>query len=206
MPASYVLWDLFSHSDQKLYCYSLKDFFSWKHGLFWFSISHSFLFHSHRSHKYTSCHNEPCSFKKKSKWTVLFTSSDLPFRRRQWHPTPVVLPGKPHGWRSLVGCSPWDREESDTTEWLHFHFSLSYVGEGNGNPLQCSCLENPRDGEAWWAAIYGVAHSRTRLKQLSSSSSSLSSHGLWPNIYQDSCVLGKESYPISQESLNHALK
>ena len=54
--------------------------------------------------------------------------------------------------------------ESDTTERLHFHFSLSCNGEGNGNPLQCSCLENPRDGEAWWAAIYGVAQSRTRLK------------------------------------------
>ena len=49
------------------------------------------------------------------------------------------------GWRSLVGCSPWGRKESDTTEWLHFHFSLSCIGEGNGNPLQCSCLENPRD-------------------------------------------------------------
>ena len=60
--------------------------------------------------------------------------------------------------------------ESDTTERLHFHFSLSCMGEGNGNPLQCSCLENPRDGEAWWAAVYGVAQSRTRLKRLSSSS------------------------------------
>ena len=60
------------------------------------------------------------------------------------------------------------------TEWLHFHFSLSCIGEGNGNPLQCSCLENPRDGGAWWAAIYGVAQSRTRLKWLSSSSSSSS--------------------------------
>ena len=58
----------------------------------------------------------------------------------------------------------------DTTERLHFHFSLSCTGEGNGNPLQCSCLENPRDGGAWWAAVYGVAQSRTRLKQLSSTS------------------------------------
>ena len=66
-----------------------------------------------------------------------------------WHPTPVLLPGKSHGWRSLVGCSPWGREESDTTEWLHFDFSLSCIAEGNGNPLQCSCLENPRDGGAW---------------------------------------------------------
>ena len=60
--------------------------------------------------------------------------------------------------------------ESDTTEWLHFHFSLSCIGEGNGNPLQCSCLENPRDGGAWLAAVYGVAQSQTRLKRLSSSS------------------------------------
>ena len=76
-------------------------------------------------------------------------------RRRQWHPTPVLLPGKSHGWRSLVGCSPWGCEESNTTERLHFHFSLSYIGEGNGNPLQCSCLENPRDGGAWWLPSMG---------------------------------------------------
>ena len=94
-------------------------------------------------------------------------------RRRQWQPTPVLLPGKSHGRRSLVGCSPWGREESDTTEQIHFHFSLSHIGECNGNPLQCSCLENPRDGGAWWAAIYGVAQSRTRLKRLSSSSSNV---------------------------------
>ena len=71
-----------------------------------------------------------------------------------------------------VGCSPWGLEESDTTERLHFHFSLSCIGEGNGNPLQCSCLKNPRDRGAWWAAVYGVIQSRTRLKRLSSSSSS----------------------------------
>ena len=91
--------------------------------------------------------------------------------RRQWHPTPVLLPGKSYGRRSLVGCSPWGREESDTTEWLHFHFSLSCIGEENSNPLQCSCLENPRDGGAWWAAVYGVTQSRKQLKWLSSSSS-----------------------------------
>ena len=90
-------------------------------------------------------------------------------RRRRWHPTPVFLPGKSHGWRSLVGCSSWGLEKSDTTERLHFHFSLSCIGEGNGNPLQCSCLENPKDGGAWWAAIYGVAQSWTWLKRLSSS-------------------------------------
>ena len=91
-------------------------------------------------------------------------------QRRQWQPTPVFLPEKSHGQRSLVGCSPWGREESDTTERLHFHFSLSCIGEGNGNPRQCSCLENPREGGAWWAAVYGVTQSRTRLKRLSSSS------------------------------------
>ena len=96
----------------------------------------------------------------------------MELRRRQWHPTPVLLPGKPHGWRSLMGCSPWGRWESDTTEWLNFHFSLSCIGEGNGNPLQCSCRENPRDGGAWWAAVYGVAQNWIRLKWLSSSSSS----------------------------------
>ena len=82
---------------------------------------------------------------------------------------------------TLAWKIPWTEEpgglqsmgslESDTTERLHFHFSLSCIGEGNGNPLQCSCLENPRDGGAWWAAVYGVAQSRTRLKRLSSSSS-----------------------------------
>ena len=89
--------------------------------------------------------------------------------RRKWQPTPVLLPGKSHGQRSLVGCGPWGCEELDTAERLHFHFSLSCIGEGNGNPLQYSCLENPRDGGAWWAAIYGVTQSRTWLKWFSSS-------------------------------------
>ena len=84
--------------------------------------------------------------------------------RRQWHPTPVLLPGKSHGQRSLVGGSPWGREESDMTERLHFHFSLACIGEGNGNPLQYSCLENPGDRGDWWADVYGVTQSRTRLK------------------------------------------
>ena len=77
-------------------------------------------------------------------------------QRRRWHPTPVLLPGKSRGWRSPVGCSPWGRSESDRTERLHFHFSLSCIGAGNGNPLQCSCLENPRDGGAWWAVSMGL--------------------------------------------------
>ena len=86
----------------------------------------------------------------------------------------------PHS-STLAWKIPWTEEHgglqsmgsrrSDTTEQLHFHFSLSCTGEGNGNPLQCSCLENPRDGGAWWAAVYGVTQSRTRLKRLSSSSS-----------------------------------
>ena len=84
--------------------------------------------------------------------------------KRQWHRTPVLLPGKSHGRKSLEGCSPWGRWGSDMTERFHFHFSLSCIGEGNGNPLQCSCLENPRDGGAWWAAVFGIAQSRTRLK------------------------------------------
>ena len=92
------------------------------------------------------------------------------YGRRQRHPTPVLLPGKSHGRRSLEGCSPWGRWGSDTTERLRFHFSLSCIGEENGNPLQCSCLENPRDGGAWWAAVHWVARSRTRLKRLCSSS------------------------------------
>ena len=108
---------------------------------------------------------------------MFLISSQVFSWRRQWHSTPVgifLLPGKSHGWRSLVGCSPGGHEESDTTERLHFHFPLSCIGEGNGNPLQCSCLENPRDRGSWWAAVYGVAQSHTQsqtLKWLSSSSS-----------------------------------
>ena len=92
---------------------------------------------------------------KKEEESDFYHASLCDRRRRQWQPTPVLLPGKPHGRRSLVGCSPWGHEESDTTERLHSHFSC--LGEGNGNPLQCSCLENPRGGEAWWGAVYGVA-------------------------------------------------
>ena len=73
-----------------------------------------------------------------------------------------------------MGFRLWGRTESDTTERLHFHFSLSCIGEGNGSPLQCSYLENPRDRGAWWASVYGVAQSRTRPKRLSNSRSSLS--------------------------------
>ena len=88
------------------------------------------------------------------------------YRRRQWHPTPVLLPGKSYGQRSLAGCSPWGCEESDRTARLHFHFSFSCIGEGSGNPLQYSCL-----GEPGGLPSMGVTQSRTRLKRLSSSSS-----------------------------------
>ena len=118
-------------------------------------------------------------------------------QRRQWYPTPVLLPGKSHGWRSRLGCSPWGRKESDTAERLPFHFSLSCIGEGNGNPLQCSCLENPRDGGAWWAAVYGVAQSQRRLKRLSSSSSS-------DRIYSGWRVLGYEMV-MDKPSIIHVI-
>ena len=110
------------------------------------------------------------------------------------------MPGKSHG------C-PWGREESDTTERLHFHFSLSCIGDGNGNPLQCSCLENPRDRGALWAAVYGVAQSWTRLKRLSSSRNVLDRT---PTKGQDlctcfiSCIL--TSIPPGQESIGFLYK
>ena len=86
------------------------------------------------------------------------------FMEKAMAPHSVLLLGKSYGWRSLVGCGPWGHGESDMTERLHFHFSLSCVGKGNGNPLQCSCLENPRGGGAWWADVYKVAQSWTQLK------------------------------------------
>ena len=129
---------------------------------------------------------EKCKKKTVRCWETALTHSKWKKQRRQWHPTPGLLPGKSYGRRSLVGCSPRGCEESDTTEWLHFHFSLSCTGEGNGNPLQCSCLENPMDGGAWWAAVYGVAQSRTRLTWLSSRSSSMMCLGYLPWSYLSS--------------------
>ena len=92
--------------------------------------------------------------------------------KAEWGDNPVCC------WLGLYFCFVSYLDEvfcrgSDTTEWLHFHFSLSRFGERDGNALQCSCLENPGDGGAWWAPVYGVAQSRTRLKWLSSSSSRL---------------------------------
>ena len=95
-----------------------------------------------------------------------------------------------------AACSPWGLEKSDTTERLHFHFSLACIGEGNGNPLPCSCLENPRDGGAWWAAVYGVAQSRTRLKRLSSSNRILWCMLLCADLPPDLVWLQKFSFII----------
>ena len=98
-----------------------------------------------------------------------------------------------------MGCSPWGREESDTTERLHFDFSLSCIGEGNGNSLQCSCLENLRDGGAWWAAVYRFAQSWTRLKRLSSSSSKdllRIFFYVYPDVHIDSWRMNIQFYNI----------
>ena len=86
-----------------------------------------------------------------------------------------ILPGNSHGPRSLVGCSPWGCEESDTTEQLNFHFLLSCIGEGNGNPLPAFLLGESQGLRSLWAAVYGVSQSQTQLKWLSNSSSSSSS-------------------------------
>ena len=101
--------------------------------------------------------------------------------------------------RSLVGCSPWGRKESDMTERLHFHFSLSCIGEGNGNPLQCSCLENPRDEEAWWPAIYGVAQSRTWLTWLSSSRRNRQCYWLTVTVKEKIHFVGNTIYCLEHE-------
>ena len=129
-------------------------------------------------------------------------------RRRQWHPTPVLLPGESHGQRSLVGCSPWGRWGSATTEQLHFHFSLSRIGEGNGNPLQCSCLENPRDGGAWWAAVCGVTQSQTRLKWLNRSSSSrrLRNHSLFAIVSKSLSKREREFTNYKKKNKNFLMK
>ena len=113
--------------------------------------------------------------------------------RRQWHPTPVLLPGKSHGRKSLVGCSPWGRKELDTTERLYFHFSLSCFGEGNGNPLQYSCLENRTELQSMgWQRVgqdWGISLS------LSSSSTSLAS-GKCLSGLKHSCESESEAFQL----------
>ena len=131
----------------------------------------------------------------------MFVPISTPLWRRKWHLTPVLFTGKSHGRRSLVGYSRWDCEQLDTTERLHLHFSLSCIGERNANPLQYSCLENPRNGGAWWAAFYGVTQSREWLKRLSSSSSS---HSLDGSLVIDSVLcLGLVLYVVVIQLLGH---
>ena len=141
-----------------LYLMHWCDFDKWKDYRLWNNKKQGLNFCC----KFTNCGN-----------LALIVMYFVSFTFKEWashFTTPVLLPGKSHGRRSLVGCSPWGHYESDMTERLHFHFSLSCIGEGNGNPLQCFCLENPRGGGSWWAAISGVAQSQTWLKRLSSSS------------------------------------
>ena len=108
-----------------------------------------------------------CALKFKNYFITLTLSLSW---KRKWPPPPVPLPGKSYGWRGLVGYSPWGRRVGQ--DWANSLSLFTFMHcTRNGNPLQCSCLENPRDGGVWWAAVYGVAQSQTRLKQLSSSSS-----------------------------------
>ena len=94
--------------------------------------------------------------------TIMYTNCVVaPHQRRRWHPTPVLLPGKSHGRRSLVGCSPWGREESDMTERLHFHFSLSCTGEGNGNPPVFLPGESQGRGSLVGCRLWGCTESDT---------------------------------------------
>ena len=125
----------------------------------------------------TSANRKTCSIQKSDGWLLIKTLKPT----RQFNAIPKEMENAmaPHS-STFAWKIPWMEEpgrlqsmgslELDTTEQLHFHFSLSCIGEGNGNPLQCSCLENPRDGEAWWAAVSGVTQSWTWLKRLSSSS------------------------------------
>ena len=104
-------------------------------------------------------------------------------------PTPVFLPGKSHGWRSLEGCSPWSRWGSDTTERLHFHFSLSCIAEGNGNPFQCSCLENPRDGESGGLPSLGLHRVRHDWSDLAAAAAKIWLDCPGPSVSLDALII-----------------
>ena len=142
-------------------------------------------------------------------WATSLSRFTFTHWRSKWQPIPVFLPGESQGRGSRVGCRLWGCTESDTTERLHFHFSLSCIGEGNGNPFQCSCLENLRDGGGWWGAVYGVAQSWTQLKRLSSSSSSSSSKlnqktclaGFWPRPWKNGTLREKNLTRITLRAL-----
>ena len=121
-----------------------------------------------------------------------FTNREEVMWLRQPPTIPVECSAESQGQRSLVGCCLWGLTESDTTEWLHFRFSLSCTGEGNGNPLRYSCLENPRDRGAWWAAICGVAQSRTRLSNLAAAAAAAASARF---IWRGPCLLGTSPFP-----------
>ena len=168
--SSVMLWvvNFFSqlYRELKFWRLSGKESTKW---LGWWAVERSSpgLKFSTASEKVCNCGQDTLSLSSKP-WLVSFKH-----KPSEGNGTPLQCSCLENPRRSLVGCSPWGREESDKTQRLHFHFSFSCIGEGNGNPLQCSCLENPRDGGAWWAAVYGVAQSWTRLKWRSSSSSSV---------------------------------
>ena len=136
-----------------IYIYIFKE--NWVHSdMFYSDLTWQLIFFSFSLVTSSSASKKHGSYEQKTVYLLIY--SDLVWTwRRRWYPTPGLLPGKSHGWRSLVSCGPWECYKLDTTERLHFHFSLSCIGEGNGNPLQCSCLKNPRDRGAWRAAVYG---------------------------------------------------
>ena len=114
------------------------------------------------------------------------------YRRRQWHPTPVLLPGKSYGQRSLVSCSPWGRKEQDTTERLHFHFSLSCVGEENGNPLVFLPGESQGRGSLVGCRLWGRTESDT-------TEATQQQHNLYSILFQN---WGPKCKPESNLSIN----
>ena len=120
--------------------------------------------------------------------------------RRQWHPTPVLLPGKSHGWRSLVGCIPWGHQESDMTEQLHLH--VHALEKEMATHSSVLAWRIPGTGGVWWAAVYCVAQSRTRLKWLNSSSSrsKLETNIIWCCLYIETLKHDKKMNLFAKET------